>query len=211
MRTPARRPSTAASSAWRDRCGGRAIVRDQCNASSGTCPPRRSRRSRPSFGTWPRPRRSRCRATTAASRFCRPPTRVEINHCVAVLAGPSRIVRGARRRDDAVSDYPRRSRGGETTSSRTQAAIVVTSDRDSAIKWGLGYRDASRFDDRRPIVLAWCGEGPTIPNKRQCMVSFAAVERFDPASGEGARTILEAVATALMRAEKPRERRCVLS
>ena len=94
-----------------------------------------------------------------------------------------------------------------------QAVIVVASDIESAVRWGLGYRQASSFDARRPIVLAWCGGGPNIPNKRQAMVTFVAVERYDPATGEGARTILEAVATALMQAEKPCKvgRRCVMS
>ena len=90
-----------------------------------------------------------------------------------------------------------------------QAAIVVASDIDSAVRWGNGYRQACRFDDR-PVVLAWCDKERPTPNKRQMMVSFAAVERFDPESGEGARRILEAAATAFMEAEKRRQG-CVLS
>ena len=91
-----------------------------------------------------------------------------------------------------------------------QVAIVVSSDVESAVRWAVGYRQASGFHPGQPIVLAWCGDGPTTPNPRQAMVAFAAVERFDPASGDGARRVFEAAAKALpwalLSAEKPKRK-----
>ena len=95
-----------------------------------------------------------------------------------------------------------------------QVAIIVSSDIESAVRWAVGYRQACGFNPGRLILLAWCGDGPTKPNTRQAMVTFAAVERFDPASGDGARQVFEMAAKALLTAEKKPRRKagqpCVL-
>jgi hypothetical protein len=86
---------------------------------------------------------------------------------------------------------------------KVQVAIVVTSDLESAVRWAVGYRQACGFKPGRPIVLAWCGgDGTLTPNSRQAMVTFAAVERFDPASGDGARQVFAVAAQALLSTEK---------
>ena len=84
-----------------------------------------------------------------------------------------------------------------------QVAIIVSSDLENAVRWALGYLQACDFKSTRPIVLAWCGDGrAATPNLRQAMVKFAAVERFDSASGDGARQVFAAAARALLTAER---------
>ena len=59
------------------------------------------------------------------------------------------------------------------------------------MRWALEHREAGAT---APAVLAWYGARALLPNRQQAMVSFAAVELFEPGSGVGTALVFEAAA-----------------